>query len=255
MRTIAIANHKGGVAKTTTAANLGAILAQDGYTVLLIDLDPQASLTAALGINNASQTMAEVLGGASPGLLALHDAIAQLQDRLYIAPGGMGLVASDLGLVQRPGRENVLKRALASVQKNYDVCIIDCPPALSILTINGLTAADAVICPTMPQAADLRGLLSFVQSLDAVKPLNPNINLLGVLITQFDTRYNHHQEARQLLEASGLPLFNAVIGKTVRISESQGVGRALVDYDPGNPRAAEYKLFAKEVKQWLTNQQ
>lgn len=255
MRTIAIANHKGGVAKTTTAANLGAILAQDGYTVLLIDLDPQASLTAALGINNASQTMAEVLGGAAPGMIALHDVIMQLQDRLYIAPGGMGLVASDLGLVQRPGRENVLKRALATVHKNFDVCIIDCPPALSILTINGLTAADAVICPTMPQAADLRGLLSFVQSLDAVKPLNPDINLLGVLITQYDNRYNHHQEARQLLEASGLPLFNAVIGKTVRISESQGVGRALVDYDPGNPRAAEYKQFAREVKQWLTNQQ
>lgn len=254
MRIIAIANHKGGVGKTTTAANLGAILAQDGYTVLLIDLDPQASLTAALGITTASPTMAEVLGGAGPGIIALHDVIVQLQDRLFIAPGGMGLVASDLGLVQRPGRENVLKRALASVQKNYDVCIIDCPPALSILTINGLTAADAVICPTMPQAADLRGLLSFIQSLDAVKSLNPDINLLGVLITQFDTRYNHHSEAKQLLEASGLPLFKAVIGKTVRISESQGVGRALVDYDPGNPRTQEYKQFAREVKQWLTNQ-
>jgi len=252
MKTIAIANHKGGVAKTTTAANLGAILAQDGYTVLLIDLDPQASLTAALGITDISgQTMAEVLGGASPGLLALHDVIVQLQDRLYICPGSMGLVACDLGLVQRPGRENVLKRALATVQKSFDVCIIDCPPSLSILTINGLTAANAVISPTLPQAADLRGLLLFINSLEAVRDLNPDINLLGVLITQYDNRYNHHQEARQLLETSGLPLFKTVIGKTVKAAESAGIGRALVDHDPGNPRATEYRQFAKEVKQWL----
>ena len=158
----------------------------------------------------------------------------------------------DRGLTARLGRENVLKKALARVTDYYDICLIDCPPSLGILTVNALAACQGIIAPVLPQAADLRGLSLFLQSLEALQDLNPEAKLLGVLITQFDTRLIHHNQALEKLHLSDLPLFTAIIGKTIKASEAMGLGLPLIDYDPSNPRTEEYLKLSEEVKRkWL----
>ena len=259
MITIAVANHKGGVGKTTTAINLGSLLVQAGYKVLLVDLDPQASLTASLNIDNRfGRSMAEVMGSSDPGTLGIEKIVIDIPIEedffLHVAPSDLTLANCELGLTARLGRENVLKKALNKVNANYDVCLIDCPPSLSILTVNALTACQGVISPVLPQAADLRGLKLFIQSLESLEDLNPDAKLLGVLICQFDGRLNHHQEAEEILEKSGLPLYKTRIGRTIKAAESAGVGRPLVDYDPSGQRSNEYREFAGEVIAWLNKQ-
>jgi chromosome partitioning protein len=254
MRTLAIGNHKGGTAKTTTAANLGAALA-GRYKTLLVDLDPQSSLTNALGLGDCSgRSMAEVLGGAGPGRLQLADVARSIAPGLDLAPADISLAAVELGLTSRMGREIILKKLLATVT-GYDLVIIDCPPSLGLLTVNGLTAADGVISPTLPQAADLRGLAIFTNSLQQIREaLNPDLQLIGVVVVQYDQRLNHHREALELLQQSGLPLFDTRIGRSVKAAEAAGVGLPLVNYEPGNPRAAEYNQLAEEVNRWLKSQ-
>ena len=158
MYTLAIANHKGGVGKTTTAANLGAALAERGRSVLLVDMDPQGSLSAALGVEPIpGRSMADVLGGAQPGAVPLRQIIERVGERLHIAPASLELAVSELGLTSRMGRESVLKKALRGVSDGYDLALIDCPPSLGLLTINGLTAADAIIAPTLPKRRTCAG--------------------------------------------------------------------------------------------------
>ena len=252
MKTIAISNQKGGTGKTTTAANLGAVLATR-YKTLAIDLDPQSSLTAALGLGDCSgRSIAEVIGGAGPGPLQLADVIREVAPGLYLAPSDISLAACELAIVSRLGREGILKRALETVSGLFDVCLLDCPPSLGLLTVNGLVTAAGVIAPVLPSATDLRGLALFSDSLQAIKAaLNPRLQLAGVLITQYDARLVHHQQALEALQASGLPLFATRIGKSIKAAEAAGVGLPLVSYDPGNPRAIEYTQLAEEVKAWL----
>lgn len=253
MKVLSIANHKGGVGKTTTTVNLGAALAREGLKVLLVDLDPQASLTAALGvIDYSGLTMADVIGGTSPGKIPMEKIIIK-RGMIDLAPSDLSLAAAELGLTARLGRENVLKKALAGISNNYDICLIDCPPSLGILTINALVACQAIIAPVLPQAADLRGLSLFLESLEQLKDLNPEAEFLGVLITMYDDRLIHHNQALDKLHLSDLPLFAAIIGKTIKASEAMGLGLPLIDYDPSNPRAKEYIKLAEEVKRkWLT---
>jgi len=255
MARLAIANHKGGVGKSTTAANLGASLADQGLNTLLIDMDPQASLTQALGIDLEDfYNLAGVMGDSKPGTVPARSAIKQVKNNLDIIPGNLDLASTEIGLVNRLGRENVLKNALAPLT-GYDMIIIDTPPSLSLLTVNALAAADYVIIPTLPQAADLRGLQLITNTISEIKQaINPDLEIMGVLVTQYDGRLIHHSEAVALLNDWDLHVFKAMIGRTVKAAESAGVGLPLVDYKPGNKRAIEYQELGKEILQWLKAQ-
>jgi chromosome partitioning protein len=170
---------------------------------------------------------------------------------LSIIPANLDLASTEIGLVNRLGRENVLKNALDHLD-GYDLVIIDTPPSLSLLTVNALAAADYVIIPTLPQAADLRGLALIIGTIDDIRQaINPNLEIMGVLVTQLDGRLIHHGEALELLEEWDINVFKTRIGRTVKAAESAGVGRPLVDYKPGNKRAIEYNQLAEEIIQWL----
>jgi chromosome partitioning protein len=252
MRTITIANHKGGVGKTTTAANLGACLASEGIRVLLIDADPQASLTQSLGVElDETYNLAGVLGDAKPGNIPVKMAISEIRDNLSIIPATLDLASCEIGLVNRLGRENALKKALIKV-RDQDLIIIDTPPSLGLLTVNALAAGDYVIIPTLPQASDLRGLSLITNTIQDIRTaINENLTIMGVLITQYDGRLVHHGEALQVLDSWDLPVFKTRIGRTIKAAESAGLGRPLVDYKPDNKRAVEYRDLAQEVLTWL----
>ena len=251
MKILAIGNHKGGTGKTTTAANLAAVLSRR-HKVLLIDLDPQASLTTSLGLGDCSgNSLAEVLGG----VRLLRDVLVTTSGGIDVAPADIALSAVELGLAARMGRENILKRHLERLV-GYDLAVIDCPPTLGLLTVNGLTAAHGVIAPTLPQAADLRGLALFLESLNTIRAeLNPALVFIGVVVTQYDGRLNHHREAVEMLKGARLNILQPMIGRSVKAAEAAGLGQALVDYEPTNPRAAEYLQLAEEVERWLANLQ
>ena len=247
MLIIAIANQKGGVGKTTSALNLGAGLADRGRRVLLIDLDPQSSLTLATVGDRAGFSMAEVLGSVQPGALQLTDIIRPIKNGLDIAPADIALGVSELGLVTRHGRENVLKRVLTA---DYDYCLIDCGPSLGLLVVNALTAADCVIAPTLPTALDLRGLKLFLNSVDTVRQnLNPQLQLMGVIICQYQERLLLHKAAMRDLKNSELPILG-VVSRSIKAAVSMGTGEPLT----GGRLADQYKKIVMEVNQWQKNQ-
>ncbi len=250
---IATSNQKGGVGKTTTTLNLGAILASQGRRVLLVDVDPQASMTQALGVDAAGQSLAEVLGGAEPGPLTLARVIRSIRPGLDLAPADLAMANTELNMVARIGREMVLRKVLATVDGRYDLALIDCPPSLGLLTVNALTAARAVLVPTLPAAADLRGVRLFLGTLEKVREINPGLELMGVVITQYDGRTNAHQEALEALRHAGLPVLEPTIPRSVRVQESAGQRLPLVEYDAAGKPTAAYLELAKGLEQWLVN--
>lgn len=265
MKTLAIANHKGGVGKTATAHALGAGLAILGRSVLLVDLDPQASLTGACGLADyEGPSMADVIGGAAPGRVAIRSILqhvaldekhltARDTSGLDLAPASIELAAAELGLVSRLGRETVLRKALATLAAAYDLVLIDCPPALSMLTINALAAADSVLIPTQPQAVDLRALRLFLETLDSMRAeLNPGLKVLGILPTFYNAHLVHHVEALAAMTAAGLPVLPQAIGRSVRVAEAAAAGESIVTFAWDNPQAAAYRQLAERVDEWLS---
>ena len=253
MRTLAIANHKGGVGKTATAHALGEGLAAAGRKVLLVDLDAQASLTLACGVTDADgQSMAEVLGSAHPGTLTLDEILRPVGDNLTLAPGDIALGSTELGLVLRMGREYSLRRALETVADAFDVCILDCPPAMGLLTVNALAAAHGVLVPTQPETAALRGLRLFLDSVAQVRAdLNKGLELVAVVATMYDGRLNHHKAALEALAATGARISPVTIGRSVRVAEAALAGQSVLAYANENPRAQEYRALTQEVIAWL----
>lgn len=255
MITIAVSNQKGGVGKTATAHALGELLSGEGLRVLMVDTDPQASLTMSAGVMDAGgRSLAEVLGGASPGSLAMSAIIQELGEGLHLAPADIALAGMELGLNSRLGRESVLRKALNQVATRFDLCLIDCPPSLGLLTIGALVAADAVLIPTQPEIVALRGLELFLETVYQVKKeLSPDLEIMGVLVTFYDGRLNHHKAAVETMQRAGLPVLPVTIGRSVRVAEAAGSGQSVATFEARNPRAGEYNQLAREVKRWLNN--
>jgi len=255
LRTIAVANHKSGVGKTATVHALGAALAERGRRVLLVDLDPQATLTAFCGVESAAGTsMAEVFGGALPGVVPLWDTLREVVPGLYLflAPSDLALAAAELGLISRMGREDVLRKILSTVADDFDVAILDCPSSLGPLSVNALTAAQAVLVPTQPHIPDLRALWFFLATLEQIKhELNRNIETLGILVTQYDWRLPHHRAAVDAMHAARLPVLQVGLGQPG--AQTGGSSGGASDQTPtylASNREAQAEL-ADMVERWL----
>jgi chromosome partitioning protein len=244
-RIIAIANQKGGVGKTTTTLTLGAALVERGRSVLLVDLDPQSSLTIALGVNAASRSMYEVLGSTEPGTMSLREIVHQITPHFFLAPSDIALSRSEAGLMVRLGRESVLRKILSNVRSDY--VLIDCLPSLGILTINALVASDEVIIPTVSEYLALRGIALFYQTLQEVRAINPSLRVRGILPTFYDSRLLHAREVLEAMRERGLPVFDVQVGRSIRFAEASLAGESILTYARNNPGAQAYRTLAEIV--------
>lgn len=248
-RVIAIANQKGGVGKTTTAINLGACLAVAEHRTLIIDIDPQGNATSGLGLPRAEVTTSiyDVLIDGVPMAEAIR---RQLHFQyLDLVPSSRDLVGAEVELVDRPERERVLQRMLAEVRGEYDYILIDCPPSLGLLTLNTLTAADAVLIPIQCEFYALEGLSQLLNTVRLVqRNLNPHLQIEGVLLTMYDQRLNlSRQVAEEAGEYFGSHVFSTTIPRNVRLAEAPSFGKPIVLYDVISAGAQSYLALAKEL--------
>jgi chromosome partitioning protein len=244
-RVLALANQKGGVAKTTTTLNLGVALKDMGARVLAVDLDPQSNLSMSQGIDVEALTlgMYHVLTGS-----AAVTEIIQARE-IDVAPAGIELAGAELALSATIGRERALERALRPVKELYDYVLLDTPPSLGLLTINAMVAAEGVIVPVQCEYLSLRGLAQLNQTLQQVREnLNPAVDIVGILPTMYDGRTVHGREAVQMLEESfGSRVYRTRIGKTIRFAEAPVEGKSVIRYDSGGQAARWYRQLAREV--------
>ncbi|AHF08346.1 ParA family protein [Desulfitobacterium metallireducens] len=243
-----IANQKGGVAKTTTAVNLSACLAELGNKVLLLDLDPQGNATSGYGINKEKlkYCIYDVLINDVP----LEKILLKTEVKnLWVAPARIELAGAEIELVNIDERDKKLDRALKGTRENFDFVIIDCPPSLGLLTLNALGAATDILIPIQCEYYALEGLTLLMSTLERVKKgLNPNLNTLGVLLTMFDARTNLSiQVVDEVKKYFRNKVFRTIVPRNVRLSEAPSHGKPIVLYDPKSRGAEVYRDLAEEV--------
>ncbi|HVY92868.1 MAG TPA: ParA family protein [Bryobacteraceae bacterium] len=252
-RIIAITNQKGGVGKTTTAINLGAALAVSDVKVLLIDADPQGNSTSGLGVQK------------TPGLATIYDVLVDgkeieqaicstSMEGLEILPADKNLIGVNLQLVNEDNRESILRGHLEKIRDKYDFILIDCPPALDLLTLNALMAADSVLIPIQCEFFALEGVSELMDTIERIREsFSHPLRTEGILLTMYDDRTNlTRQVAADLREFFGDDVFKTVIPRNVRLAEAPSHGKSILSYDPGSRGAEAYIQLAKEV---LTNEQ
>lgn len=248
-RVISMCNQKGGVGKTTTTINLGASLAEYGRKVLLVDFDPQGSLSVGLGMNPHTMDLTVY------NLLMQRDVtldevvVPSGVPGMDLLPSNIDLSAAEVQLVHEVAREQTLQRVLAPALSQYDVILVDCQPSLGLLTVNALTASDGVVVPLECEYFALRGVALLKTTIDKVKErLNPRLEVDGVLGTMFDGRTLHGREVMErLVEAWGDKVFHTVIRRTVKFSDSTVAGEPITSYASGTPAAESYRQLAREV--------
>ena len=249
---ISVVNQKGGVGKTTTAVNLAAGLSEAGKFVLLVDLDPQGNATSGLGIKY--QELEKGLYHAIMGSQRLHDVVSNTGHAgLRVAPATPDLAGANVELVNVDGRENKLDDILSEVKHAYDYIIIDCPPSLGVLTLNGLVAADQVLIPVQAEYYALEGLGQLLKTIELVKAnIKPELSVLGAIITMFDSRNRLSEEVLQeLYKYFPNNIFRSVIPRTVRLAEAPSFGQSIFHYEPRGKAAKAYERLTREVTDYF----
>ena len=247
-RTIAIANQKGGVGKSTTAINLSACLAEAGKRVLTVDIDPQGNTTSGLGTdkNGVEYTLYELLlGDCDPKDCIIENVV----ERVDLIPSNVNLSGAEIELVGLEEREYILKNVLERIKEGYDYIIMDCPPSLSMLTINALTAADSVLVPIQCEYYALEGLSQLIHTIELVQErLNKKLEIEGVVFTMYDARTNLSLEVvENVKENLNQNIYKTIIPRNVRLAEAPSYGLPINMYDPKSTGAESYRLLAEEV--------
>ena len=252
---MAICNQKGGVGKTVTTINLGIGLARQGKRVLLVDVDPQGSMTASLGYQHPDQleeTLATVLGKVIEDKpLEPSEGIIHQKEGIDLLPANIDLAAMEVTLVNIMSRETILREYLNTVRDQYDVILLDCCPSLGMLTINALSAADEVLIPMQAHYLSLKGMEQLMRTIARVKrQINPNLTISGILITMADMRTTYSQGIVELLRdtySGKLKIFDTVIPRSIRAAETSAEGKSIYLYDPSGKVSAAYEALTLEV--------
>lgn len=247
-RIIAIANQKGGVGKTTTAINLSACLAEAGQRVLVIDIDPQGNTTSGLGVmkDEIENTVYEVMLQE----IEMEDAIIKgVFDNLDIVPSNVNLAGAEIDLIDAEDREYILKNEIGKIKSGYDYIILDCPPSLSMLTVNAMTAANTVLVPIQCEYYALEGLTQLIHTINLVKKkLNPELELEGVVFTMYDSRTNLSlQVVENVKDNLNQTIYKTIIPRNIRLAEAPSHGLPINIYDSKSAGAESYRMLAQEV--------
>ena len=248
-RIIAVSNQKGGVGKTTTSVNLAACVAEKGKRVLLVDIDPQGNASSGLGVAERTTSVYDVLLGEESAGAAVRKTEF---DNLSVLPSDMALAGAEIELVAIPERETLLRKSLEAVRDQYDYIFIDCPPSLSLLTLNAMTAADSVLIPIQCEYYALEGVGQLMNTLQLVKKrLNPALEIEGVVLTMLDGRTNLGlqvvQEVKKYFKSR---VYGAIIPRNVRLSEAPSHGEPINVYDSRSTGAEAYRALAAEFIEW-----
>ncbi len=254
----AVCNQKGGVAKTLTAVSLGIGLAREGKKALLVDIDPQGSLTASLGYQQPDQmetTLADVLGGIiQDNPLPPDRAVLHHEEGVDLVPANIELSGLEVTLVNTMSRETILREYIDFMRDAYDVIILDCMPSLGMLTINALAAADEVLIPVQAQYLSIKGLEQLMRTIAKVKrQINPQLSIRGIVVTMADMRTNYAKEIVELLHNTydgHIPIFESIIPLSVRAAETSAEGKSIYLHDPSGMVAEAYNALTKEVLAW-----